>query len=371
MRPLFETLEDRGPKGAGPAAASSGKRLAHHTIPMAHALGFLQGAHDAGIDVPGLLARHGISPAMCKSPLSRVSVDQFSGLLKALRYQMRDEMVGFCSEPVKLGTFALVAAQMVRCTTLHEALTVGFRMYRLACGDFNASLRVAEDGTAQVVIRERQNGPHAGFIHCAFLYCMVGLASWLVQERIAVTAAGLRAKAPPVRLGDAAKLFDVPISFSQAASSLSFDAHWLMRPVLVDPQSLRQFLRDAPASLLVRYRDRSSASEQVRARLYRELGGALPSLEQVAWGMRLSAHSLRRRLAEEGKNFQRIKNDLRRDVAIELLVRSSVPLTQIGQQLGFSDPSTFHRGFKLWTGVAPGEYRQMHGAAGITLGASR
>jgi AraC-like DNA-binding protein len=44
-----------------------------------------------------------------------------------------------------------------------------------------------------------------------------------------------------------------------------------------------------------------------------------------------------------------------------LLTRSSLPLGDISQQLAFSEPSTFHRSFKLWTGVAPGEYRRIHG----------
>jgi AraC-like DNA-binding protein len=30
----------------------------------------------------------------------------------------------------------------------------------------------------------------------------------------------------------------------------------------------------------------------------------------------------------------------------------------IAERLGFSEPSTFHRAFKKWTGVSPGEYRR-------------
>ena len=32
-------------------------------------------------------------------------------------------------------------------------------------------------------------------------------------------------------------------------------------------------------------------------------------------------------------------------------------LQEVALRLGFSEPSTFHRAFKKWTGVAPGEYR--------------
>ena len=35
----------------------------------------------------------------------------------------------------------------------------------------------------------------------------------------------------------------------------------------------------------------------------------------------------------------------------------------IANHVGFSEASTFHRAFKQWTGVAPGEYRLVHGPA--------
>ena len=41
---------------------------------------------------------------------------------------------------------------------------------------------------------------------------------------------------------------------------------------------------------------------------------------------------------------------------------AGMPYELVGdvEQLGFSEASTFHRAFKKWTGVAPGEYRQRH-----------
>jgi AraC-like DNA-binding protein len=55
---------------------------------------------------------------------------------------------------------------------------------------------------------------------------------------------------------------------------------------------------------------------------------------------------------------RRVKNDIRRDMAIELLSNSQVPLQDISTELNFHDPSAFHRAFKKWTGVSPGAYRQ-------------
>ena len=71
--------------------------------------------------------------------------------------------------------------------------------------------------------------------------------------------------------------------------------------------------------------------------------------------------SLRRRLAAEGKSYQGVKDALRRDAAIHLLLNPKLTLEDVAQQVGFSETSTFHRAFKKWTGVTPGLYRQLHG----------
>ena len=64
--------------------------------------------------------------------------------------------------------------------------------------------------------------------------------------------------------------------------------------------------------------------------------------------------------AVEGAGFQQIKDELRRDAAIEYLLHTPLPLLDIANRVGFSEASTFHRAFKQWTGVAPGEYRLTH-----------
>jgi AraC-like DNA-binding protein len=74
----------------------------------------------------------------------------------------------------------------------------------------------------------------------------------------------------------------------------------------------------------------------------------------------MTPQTLRRRLREEGHGYQELKDDLRRDAAIDYLGRPDLTLIDIANLVGFSEASTFHRAFRKWTGVAPGEYRQTH-----------
>jgi AraC-like DNA-binding protein len=44
-------------------------------------------------------------------------------------------------------------------------------------------------------------------------------------------------------------------------------------------------------------------------------------------------------------------------LAICHLSESKYSINDIALKVGFTEPSTFHRAFKKWTGVTPGDYR--------------
>lgn len=57
-----------------------------------------------------------------------------------------------------------------------------------------------------------------------------------------------------------------------------------------------------------------------------------------------------RKLEREGCSYQEIKDEVRRGVAFEQLRLSNASIGDIAEQLGFQEPSAFHRAFKKWTG---------------------
>jgi AraC-like DNA-binding protein len=52
--------------------------------------------------------------------------------------------------------------------------------------------------------------------------------------------------------------------------------------------------------------------------------------------------------------------NLRRDMVVEFLTQSDLPLFEVLARVGVSEASNFHSGFKGWTGLTPGAYRQAH-----------
>ena len=124
-----------------------------------------------------------------------------------------------------------------------------------------------------------------------------------------------------------------------------------------NPLSIREFFRQAPANLLVKYRDETSCSERIRRLLRRHLSDGLPTLDEVGEVLGMTPQTLRRRLRDEGQCYQGLKDSLRCDAAIEYLARADLSLQDVAIRVGFSELSTFHRAFKKWTGLPPGEYR--------------
>jgi AraC-like DNA-binding protein len=71
----------------------------------------------------------------------------------------------------------------------------------------------------------------------------------------------------------------------------------------------------------------------------------------------MSAPTLRRRLKREGTTFQQLKDDARCEADKLCLNRQELSINEVALQMGFTDPSAFHRSFKKWTGQTPGQFR--------------
>jgi len=189
-----------------------------------------------------------------------------------------------------------------------------------------------------------------------FLFFSYGLACWLIEKRIPLSAVHYRHDDARVET-EAMRLFQAPVVYLQDNMGYCFSADWLDTPVLQHPSSAESYLRRAPSSMLVTYRDHSSYTERVKRMVRKDLSDPALSFEQVSRALKMTPQTLRRKLMAEGQGFQDIKNDMRRDVAIELLSDPDVKMSEIANRLGFSELATFHRAFREWTGMTPGNFR--------------
>jgi len=125
-----------------------------------------------------------------------------------------------------------------------------------------------------------------------------------------------------------------------------------------DESELEAFLKVAPYHLVIKpVATDGSVTSRIRELLGQDFREEMPSFEALTGMLNMSPRTLRRRLEKEGTSYQRIKDNARRDVAISLLSRDRMTVSDVAERVGFSDPSAFHRSFKKWTGLSPGAYR--------------
>jgi AraC-like DNA-binding protein len=83
----------------------------------------------------------------------------------------------------------------------------------------------------------------------------------------------------------------------------------------------------------------------------------IPSLEELAERLDTSTRTLKRRLAAHGTTYRQLVEELRRERAAVLLRETDHSLTQIAEQLGYTDRASFHRAYRRWFKTTPGSAR--------------
>jgi AraC-like DNA-binding protein len=78
--------------------------------------------------------------------------------------------------------------------------------------------------------------------------------------------------------------------------------------------------------------------------------------ERVAFELGVSARTLRAQLSDEGATFSALLEEARIQAAAVELLRPGVTIKETGAKLGYSEVSAFHRAFKRWMAITPGEY---------------
>jgi AraC-like DNA-binding protein len=327
------------------------------TIAICFVAAALQSVHGRNLNADELLANVGLSSSLLQVPQARVSAKHYSALWRAIAAALDDEFFGQDSRRMKVGSFAMLCHAVLSCKTLGQALDRSLRFYALILDDICGSAeRDAKE--ARIVLHEHAAGvPQRVFAHELLLMLLYGVSCWLVGRRIPILRTEF-SYAEPAHSAEYRLMYCADLRFNRPHTLLAFEASYLDLPVVQNERSAKEFLRSAPESILLKYKNGSSLTARVRRRLRQFLPGTVPDFEELAQEMSMTPATLRRRLHEEGESYQSIKDQLRRDLAISYLSHSRRSVMDIAVELGFTERSAFHRAFRKWTGASPGEFRR-------------
>ena len=83
-----------------------------------------------------------------------------------------------------------------------------------------------------------------------------------------------------------------------------------------------------------------------------------PNVNEVAKVFGISERTLRRKLDESQLSYRQLIDQHRKSKALTLLSSGNIPVSQLAESLGYTEPASFLRAFKRWTGMTPKQFNQ-------------
>lgn len=334
----------------------------HGTISMRAFHKLLHAARTAGVELAALPTIERLGIDIVDHFERRLHLDQLYSLWEEIMQCVKDpEFPLAVADEYKLADYRELGFLVLTVSTLGEAASTVAGDYRRVWidGPTWCAQEVGDDWRIQY---DAVGGPRLG-VRCvtesglAQSYRAMCLAT---NRRIALKRVRFRHAAPScIRAHE--RYFGAPVVFGCDFSELVFPRSVLDLRVDHTGSCMRGYFEEQADRMI----SRIPPSRSLRAQLERFLRDAIAqgnvSLERAASHLDMPVRSLRARLTQSGSSFRKLVDEVRLTMACEKLRDSTLSVQEIAHALGFSEPSSFHRAFKRWTGVTPQGYRRRDG----------
>lgn len=329
-----------------------------------------------GLDVSDLERRANISYGRLKALPDEpgISAVHYSMLYKeSVRLMQTMDLPVPWAAGIGSESFELMCHSMISCRTLGDALQRAARFDRLVYPLTRHRIDLQRDEDMARLsfeididpVREAfapENWDRAQYMEtvsrASGLLIWYSFSGWLIGRSIEATE--LRIAAP--YLNDAyrdslERTLQCPITFDSGDNALIFPTSFLDYRLVHTPDSMGDFLDNAIYQLIMLDTRPASTSEAIKSLVSIDFEKGMPSFADVAESLHMSESSLRRRLLKENTTYQALKDQIRCDIAIRRLRDRDVKIADLADYLGFTEPSSFVRSFRNWTGSTPKAYR--------------
>ena len=97
---------------------------------------------------------------------------------------------------------------------------------------------------------------------------------------------------------------------------------------------------------------------QLKSRLADLMARGEANADAACRALKLSRRTLQRRLKAERTSFQKVLEEVRRELAVRYLSDARLKALEVAMLLGYSNFSSFTTAFKSWYDMPPAKYRQ-------------
>ncbi|KZY77371.1 hypothetical protein A3740_10565, partial [Oleiphilus sp. HI0068] len=334
------------------------KHLGFASIPAVQQ--YLQYAQSKQIDTHQVILDSGIDPNVLASANGRIIGTQFQSLIKHLIERANDPLLGLhTSQFVQPGSYSVLGYITMSCATIGEAMDK-IQPYERLVGDMGTtSFKDLGNSILQCwhcIYDDPIVRPH---MIDNVLASWTNFARWLANQNASAEKILIGRPAPSAKLQEEyTRFFNAPVEFEAQHNGIVLNKD-LLSISLRQPDNLLLKTLESHASEQMTHLSLASENfaDKVKALIRHQLNLGSARKELIANELNMTERTLQRKLVAEDSSYQTLLNEVRLDLATELLKSSEIGIQDIAYNLGFSDGRSFHRSFKSWTGMTPGQYR--------------
>jgi len=309
------------------------------------------------IDVASIYKRCGIEPEHLKDPNLRTPHQANLTFWRVAEEETNDRDVGLhFGEHMPVFRGQVLEYLFLSSPNFGEGLQRALNYQRLLTDAANARLEI--DGTEACLVTDTQIPEISKLRHyndCAAVG-LVKFFNYVTENEFTPTRICFSFETPQ-DVSEYQRIFDCPVEFSCPNNRIYFKSEILDRPSFHAESELLQ-LHEQLADKHVAQLEQQDVILEVRKIIGEILEREEVTLDQVALRMNISTRKLRSLLTNADTSFNQLLADYRCRFAKRLLACTNESIDEIVYLTGFSEPSTFYRAFKRWTGFTPVEYRK-------------
>ena len=311
-----------------------------------------------GVSRDQLLSAASFDPARLDDADGRMEVSELDRMQEAALALTGDPALGIhMGEQANAPAYDVIGYLGSHASTLRDCIESLLRYSRIL-SDLDPALEETDD-VASIVLRHtgRPDSPPTRLRAELSVIGFVRLIRSFCGEEATPREVLFEHAAPPYR-AEYTRFFGGLERFDQPVTALRFDRAMLSQEAVHKSPRLSAIFTSEAERILHRLDGRKTCAERLREVLVEQRVDEALTMSGAARRLGMSVRSLRRRLAEEGVSYPKLLEEAHVAFAKRLLEDPDRSIYQAAFDMGFSDPSAFHRAFRRWTGMTPMGYRQ-------------
>lgn len=311
----------------------------------------------AKVDIPLLLSKLGIDESYLQAAHLRTPHDAQPFFWSVLEEQTADPDIGLhLGQHLPVFKGQVIEYLFLSSPTFGDGLRRALSYQRLISDAADSNLVVEDDSCFLQVITASGGAKRIRHFNECFSQGMIAFFKSITDDAFVPTRLEFDHQAPE-NVDEVKRVFGCDVTFGCAENRLYFDTALLEhRSPHAEPELLA--LHEQFASEQVARIEKEDVVVQVNRVIAELLDSGEVTLETVAERLAIKPRSLRTKLSDIDTNFNQLLTDFRYNLSRRLLAKTSETIDEIVYLTGFSEPSTFYRAFKRWSGMTPIEYRK-------------